>query len=372
MFLTESERLQTIKACRDCPMCHPVDLFAQVTGKEANTPRGRGMTLWGIEKGLLSWESEGVSEIFYQSFLDGLPQEWCEGNYDFDELIIDARKTLVEKGLAPAAVSEIARRIRETGNPWGIEEKGAAAIVGQSPAKNPAIALSLGSAARTERPQAAKALGEVLRRLEIGFEVLEDETDSGFLSYQLGDFQTAAAQAKKIADRLKTLRAGKLVVLSASAYRMFTTRYARFGAPLPEGLKVLHVTEFLGELLDGGKLVFRKKLARPVTYHDPCCLARFTYLLEPPRKILTALCASPPAEMAWSGKQARSCGGCGGVPFTYPDISAKAGRLRVEEALKTNARILASADPECEAMLARAAGEIEVRNIAELVAEAIS
>jgi Fe-S oxidoreductase len=371
MFLTEPERLQTIKACRDCPMCHPVDVFAQVTGKEANTPRGRAMTLWGLEKGLLSWESEGVSDIFYQAFLDGLPQEWCEGNYDFDEMIIGARKTLVEKGLAPAVVSEIAGRIREIGNPRGISEKGVSAIVGQSPSTNPEIAIFLGSAARTERPQAAMALAEILRRLKIGFEVLEEESDSGFLSYQFGDFQTAAAQAKKIVDQLKKIRAKKLVVLSASAYRMITTRFARFGSPFPEGLKVLHAAEFLCELLARGKLVFRKKLDRPVTYHDPCCLARFTYVLEQPRKLLAALCESPPVEMNWNSKHARSCGGCGGVPFTYPDISQQASRLRVEEALQTKARVLASADPECEAMLSRVAQRIEVKDIIELVAEAI-
>jgi Fe-S oxidoreductase len=371
MFLTELERRQTIKACRDCPMCHPVDLFAQVTGKEANTPRGRAMILWGLEKGLLSWESEGVSEIFYQAFLDGLPQEWCEGNYDFDEMIIGARKKLFEKGLAPAVVSEIARRTQETGNPQGIQEQEVSAIVGDSPPGIPQIALFLGSASRTERPQAAKALAEILRRLNIGFEVLEGEPDSGFLSYQLGDFQTAAEQAKKIVSDLKTFRAQKLVVLSASAYRMFTTRFARFGSPVPEGMKVLHTTEFLAGLLDEGRLVFREKLNQPVTYHDPCCLARFTYVLEPPRRLLEALGGQPFAEMSWSGKQARSCGGCGGVPFTHPDISQKASRLRVEEALQTKARVLASADPECEAMLSRVAPEIEVKDIVELVAEAI-
>jgi len=43
----------------------------------------------------------------------------------------------------------------------------------------------------------------------------------------------------------------------------------------------------------------------------------------------------------------------------------------MEDALKTGARILASADPECEAMLSRVAKEIEVKDIVELVAEAI-
>ena len=89
-----------------------------------------------------------------------------------------------------------------------------------------------------------------------------------------------------------------------------------------------------------------------------------------PANILAALSESPIVEMNWSGKQARSCGGCGGVPFTYPEISEKASRVRVEEAQKTKAGILASADPECEAMLSRVAQEIEVKDIVELVAEA--
>jgi Fe-S oxidoreductase len=286
-------------------------------------------------------------------------------------MVIDARKTLVEKGLAPGVVSAIALRIKETGNPHGLKEKGVSALIGKSASGQPEIALCLGSAARTHRPQTVHALGKVLHHLGIGFEVLEQETDSGFLSYQLGDFRTAADQAKNLTGQMNRIRAKKLVVLSASAYRMFTTRYARFGSPLPEGLKVLHVTEFLSELLDQSRLILKRKLDAHVTYQDPCCLARFTYILEPPRKLLAALSKFPVAEMNWSGRQARSCGGCGGVSFTYPEISEKTSKVRVEDALKTGAQILASADPECEEMLARVTRELEIKDIVELVAEAI-
>jgi len=373
MFLSAEERLETIRACRDCPMCHPVDMVAMVTGKESNTPRGRGMILWGLESGLLSWESEGVTRILYQAFLDGLPREWCEGNYDFDEMIIDARKTLVDKRLAPAAVSRIALRIRETGNPYGIGEKGTTPLAGNSPASPPEVAIFLGSSARVQRPQTALALGKILRTLGIAFEVLEDESDCGFLSYQLGDFVSAAEQAKKVATSLARCRAKKLVSLSASAYRMFTTRYPRFGAPLPEGMSVFHATEFLSELLTQGRLTLKRRIDVKVTYHDPCCLARFTDVLDPPREILRALASDKFVEMDWSGKKARSCGGCGGVPFTDPEISEKAARIRVEEALRTGARILTSADPECEHHLSGAVQgrEIEVKDLVELVADAL-
>jgi Fe-S oxidoreductase len=376
MFFTEAERLETIRACRDCPMCHMIDTVTQITGRESNTPRGRAMILWGLEKGLLSWESEGVAPILYQAFLDGLAREWCEGNYDNDELVIDGRKNLVEKGLAPAVVADLAAVIQNRGNPYGVKEEGVSALIKNAGGKispAPEIAVFFGSAARTQRPQVVKSFIKILKSIRIPFEVLEGETDSGFLSYQLGDFKTAGNQAKKVVDLLAKTRAKKLVVLSASDFRMLTLRYARFGAPLPGGMQALHVTEFLSQLQDEGKLIIQRKEKRTVTYHDPCCLARSTYVLDPPRQLLKAIGGENFVEMEWSGKKAHSCGGCAGVPFTYPEISAKAARIRVEQALLTGAKVLASADPGCEAALCGGVSgkEIEVKNIVELVADAL-
>ena len=148
-------------------------------------------------------------------------------------------------------------------------------------------------------------------------------------------------------------------------------RYGRFGTALPEGFSVLHVTEFLRQLVADKRLFLKKKLDVKATYHDPCNLARFTYVVDPPRKLLTALAGENFVEMEWHGRKAHTCGGCGGVPFTYPDLSAKAAQIRMEQVLRTGAKILASADPGCEQMLSRAGQRIEVKNFVELIAEAI-
>lgn len=373
MFFTESERLETIRACRDCPMCHLIDTMAMITGRESNTPRGRAMTLWGLEKGLLSWESEGVPQILYQAFLDGLAQEWCEGNYDNDELVIDGRKLLVEKGRAHPAVESVARNLKTLGNPLGLRDEGVNVLVeksGGTVAGNPEVLLYFGFAARLQRTQAAEALLKVMRSLSIPFEFMAEEPDSGFLSYQLGDFRTAGEQARKVAVQLHNRKARMMVVLGASDYRMFSTRLSRFGASLPEGWRVLHATEFLNQLLEE-KLRFTRKIKTRVTYHDPCSLARFTYVTEPPRKLLTALAGENFVEMEWHGRKAHSCGGCGGVPFTYPELAEKAAGIRMEQVRRTGAEILASADPGCEEMLSRAARGVAVKDVVELVAEAL-
>ena len=86
MFLTDEERKLTIQGCRFCPMCYHADTVAGITCKETHSPRGRGLILFGLENGVLKWDDPAVADVLYKSFTDGLPQEWCAGHYDADEL----------------------------------------------------------------------------------------------------------------------------------------------------------------------------------------------------------------------------------------------------------------------------------------------
>jgi len=79
-------------------------------------------------------------------------------------------------------------------------------------------------------------------------------------------------------------------------------------------------------------------------------------------------------EMRRSKENAFCCGGgSGNFVFDFLSGSNSSARLRIREALDTNAEILAVACPICKAMLEDAAktegleGKIEVRDIAEIV-----
>ena len=100
MFLSDKERAETIWACRYCPMCQHADRVARLVRKESYSPRGRGAILFALEKGLLSLD-ESVADIMYTTTNDGLLQEWCVGNYDHEELILDTRGPALRKGVGP-------------------------------------------------------------------------------------------------------------------------------------------------------------------------------------------------------------------------------------------------------------------------------
>jgi Fe-S oxidoreductase len=334
------------------------------------------MILWGLEKGLLSWADKGVSEVLYKALLDGLPMEWCAGNYDNDEMVIAGRAALVSKGIAPSTVRDIARNIGSTGNPFALKSKSTKALVEEAGGflkGSPEVVLHFGSWARVKRPQVAVALIRIMRNLGIPFEVLDDEVDSGFLLYQLGDFPSASEQARRVSAQLRGCKARKLVTLSASAYRMFTTRYLRFGEGLPEGMVPVHATSFISELLEAGRLRRSHKLEKKVTYHDPSCLARYTYVTESPRILLMSIAGPNYVEMEWANSKAHSAGETGGLFFLYPETAEMIAAERVKEAVATGAKILCSSDCACEEMFSLALGthEMEIKDIVELILDAM-
>jgi len=373
MFLTEEERKLTILGCRFCPMCYHADAVAAITCKESNSPRGRGLLLHGLDQGVLKWEDPEVSEIFYRSFTDGLPQEWCAGHYDHDELVIDARHRLYEKGLMPDAARQAAARVGSIGTPYQDPEKAIREFLKEEGVNNyegSELLIFLGCTARSQKVKSSRSLFRILKRIKVPFQVLDPEECCGMILYKFGDFRGASAQAQKIAKRIAATQAKRLVALDANCYRMFMTRYRKFGAYLPDGLHVLHISEWLNDLLGKKNLALRTHLRR-ATYHDPCSLARFTRLHEPPRNVIRSLFAEF-EEMEWNREKAHCCGGGGGMPITNPEIAQETARRRYEQIKKTGADVLVTSCPLCASMLKNAADpQDHIQDLIEVFADAL-
>jgi Fe-S oxidoreductase len=189
--------------------------------------------------------------------------------------------------------------------------------------------------------------------------------------YQLGDFPGASRQARKTAQEILQSGAKELVVLDADCYRMFTTRYRKFGAFLPEGLRVYHVSEWLADQFSRQALPIRKS-PRRVTYHDPASLARFTKLHEAPRAVIRSLFDPGLEEMEWNREKAHDCGAGGGMTFTNPETAQEAARRCYEQARRTGGELLITASPHCAFQLnAVSSDHLPVRDLPEVVADAL-
>ncbi|MGQ9509517.1 MAG: heterodisulfide reductase-related iron-sulfur binding cluster [Thermodesulfobacteriota bacterium] len=137
-------------------------------------------------------------------------------------------------------------------------------------------------------------------------------------------------------------------------------------------------TEILAKLIKEGKTSLTAYPLR-ITYHDSCYLGRHNLIYDALRQILKSIPGLELLEMIRNRQDAFCCGGGGGNFFT--DMLSKGehnpSKIRVREALKTGAQIVAVACPLCAKMLADAvkAEEIEsqlkVLDIAEIVQRAL-
>jgi Fe-S oxidoreductase len=332
-------------------MCQHADRVASLVKKESYTPRGRGAILFALEKGLLSLD-ESVADIMYTSVNDGLLQEWCVGNYDHEEMILDIRARLFEKGLAPKEVATFVKALHDKSQDPEPEEILSQSGVVTEPGAE--ILLFAGCSARETASSTLVSMGRLFNRAGIPFQILKKEPCCGWPLYQLGDLEGAKKFSVTVSAAIQESGASTVVVLDADCFRMLLTRNSRLGGSL-KGVRVIHALKLLGQ----EKIRIERRLSDPVTYHDPCALARYCEDLDSPRKILAALFEGEAREMVTHKRMANCCGEGGMLSVYRPDLARGVSLLRLEEARETGATLLATGCPRCQGAFARAIGPSE-------------
>ncbi len=348
MFLSDKERDETIWACRFCMMCQTADRVGEIVRNESYTPRGRGAIIHSLEKGLLAW-NEDVADIMFTTLNDGRLQEWCVGNYDHEELIIDTRAKLFEKNLVPEDIRQFLLQLRNrfTNHERFINHLQTTHLAIDESA---ATLLYIGRDVTQEWVGTLSNFARILTTAGVRFNILSQEPTSGYEFYQAGDFDGAAECSKNLATAIKKTGATHIVVLEADCHRMLTTRTKRFGGDTSD-LHVEHFTTTIRSLVEDNKLQIKQLAKRTTaTFQDPCNIARYCGITEDPRKILSLLGVEL-IEMDPSGKLAYCCGGSGLLPVHRPEVAHEAAVKRCNEAAETKADYLATACMGCHQML---------------------
>ena len=362
-MLTETDRLMAIRCCRFCPMCHHADLVTTLERRETYSARARGLTLFAIEQGASELSAE-TADVMYRFFVDGLCRQVCAGHIPHDDMVVDARRRLVAAGHAPSAVERIKANIAGTGNPWGETEPVLTSLGRERSCQK--VLLYFGPTARIKRVGVIQALNRIFAKLGIGFSVLNDERDPGLLLHQLGEWESGAAAAHLLAEKIARSGADTLITPDAEAYQTFKAGFGE--TPALAGPAVFQVSEYLEKCI--GQLQFKKLKQRHIAYHDPCAFARAATCIEPPRAIVRAINGAHPLEIGpWSRELANCSGECGGVSFTMPRLATHAAERRVQEAIATGAELIVAGSPAAAAMLE--GHGLEVLELSEFVAQAL-
>ncbi|MFC1612105.1 (Fe-S)-binding protein, partial [Myxococcota bacterium] len=165
----------------------------------------------------------------------------------------------------------------------------------------------------------------------------------------------------------------RILVSSPHCYHTFKNEYPEFMV----SFEVTHISQFLMELIDAGRLELTKEYGKRVTYHDPCYLGRHNDIYDQPRDLLKKLPGLELAEMSDSRQGSLCCGGGGGRIWMDTPKGERFSDLRLQQAKEVGADVLATSCPYCisnfeESGLALEDDEtLQIKDIAEIIHEGI-
>ncbi len=219
-----------------------------------------------------------------------------------------------------------------------------------------------------------RAFVKILNRANVKFAVLgEEESSSGDAAKRAGNEFLFQMQALMNIEILNAYEVKNIVTTCPHAYNTLKNEYSDLGGKYD----VLHHTEYISNLLDEQKLSLSSSLDyKKLTYHDPCYLGRANDIYDAPRKLIDSLNVEF-IEMPRNKRKSFCCGAGGAQMFKESENGEfEINIVRTEEALKTNANIIATSCPFCNTMITDGVknideGKADVMDLAELIAECL-
>lgn len=220
----------------------------------------------------------------------------------------------------------------------------------------------------------AVATANILNKAGVAFGILGDkESCCGESIRKIGSEKVFKTLAR---DNIKTFidnGVKKVIVSSPHCYHTFKNEYPEFMV----NFEVIHISQFINQLIEEGRLTFTGEYKEKITYHDPCYLGRHNEVYDAPREVLQQIPGLELVEMADSRKSSLCCGGGGGRIWMDTPQEERFSDLRLKQARDTGAGVMVTACPYCitnfeESRLNLEYDDVlEIKEITEIVQEVL-
>lgn len=353
--------------------------------------------------------TDELQELIFRCQLGGACQTSCHLISDIVEPLEIARELkirCVEEGKIPFEHMAMVEGLREEDNPFGEpkEDRGkwAEGLGVKDIAEEEAdVIFHAGCRLSYDEDLRNVARGAIILLRDAGVDVGvagREEACCGGRAFDIGYKGELEKYAEDLVARYRG--ANKVVTACSDCYSTFKQFYPMIGQELE--FEVLHITEYLDQLIREEKLKPKTEVPKKVTYHDPCHLGRLGEpynpwngewkkelgqipipdppkqirrgtegIYDPPRNILREIPSLELVEMKRVKEYSWCCGAGGGVLEAYPDFAHWTAIERIKEVKSTGAEALVTACPWCERNFKDALEEseenLEVYDIIELL-----
>jgi len=218
------------------------------------------------------------------------------------------------------------------------------------------------------------ATAKILNSAGVDFGILgAKETCCGESIRKTGDEELFKRLARENIKTFIDNGVKKILVSSPHCYHTFKNEYPEFMV----NFEVIHITEYLLELMNAGRLELTKEIEKKITYHDPCYLGRHNGIFDEPREALKKVSGLELVEMPDSRIDSLCCGGGGGRVWMETQKGERFGDLRIDQAIEVGAELLVTSCPYCITMFEDSRvtmgvdEKIEIKDITEIIVDTI-
>jgi Fe-S oxidoreductase len=366
--------------CMLCPnMCRFDCGMLQAAQSEAMSPAYKARIGYYLSIGKIDptkEENKAFIDLMYMCSNEENCKIWCPFDFSVVSLLETVRDDLNDKGLMPDYCKEQIDKLKSSNTIEGYniyetyKEKG---IENVETDGNDEVYYYIGCESM-KFPEVIKANIEILKKAGVKFSTnLDKKICCGGPAFNIRDFETAKGFANKNKELIESTGAKVVVSDCPGCIITLTKRYESAGIKIDK--KIIHIVEYIKQLLDEGKIEPTKNIQddlKKVTIHDPCLIARNMNDTSSIRAILGKIPGLELVETTYNKEYVHCCGWSGTAHWADKDLAIKEASNRVNELKETGAEIFVSACPLCELGLAYGLKEdekekIKIMDVSELL-----
>ena len=220
----------------------------------------------------------------------------------------------------------------------------------------------------------ATVTANILKQAGVDFGILgEKENCCGESIRKAGDEEVFKSLAKENIKTFIDNGVKKILVSSPHCYHTFKNEYPEFMVDF----EVVHISQYLFELIDEGRIELIKEYRKNVTYHDPCYLGRHNGIYDEPREVLKKIPGLELNEMPESREDSLCCGGGGGRIWMETPKTERFSDIRIDQAIGVGAEVLVTSCPYCITNFEESRlnleheNALEIKDITEIIQESM-
>lgn len=306
----------------------------------------------------------------------------CPVFINHTDKIYDIRRNLVMmESKFPTEVQTVFKNMETNATPWafsaadranwadGLEIK----TVEEQPDMDVLLWVGCAGSFDDRNQKVLRSFVNILKKAGVKFSILGNEEQcTGDPARRIGNEYLFQTMAQANVETLNRHSIQRVVTACPHCFNTLKNEYKDFGGEY----EVFHHSEFIAQLIREGRIKPTKSLDETVTFHDSCYLGRWNDVYNEPREILDSIPAVRPVEMKSNHDQSMCCGAGGGRLFMEETIGKRINITRTEQALETQAGVIAAGCPFCMTMMSDGVKEknmhdkVQVKDLAELIDDA--